>query len=514
MKSIITATLACMATLLVGCNYLIQDYDVDTNPYGVRNRTLLEHFENNYDKSCTMYCKAIRMAGLVEVIEAGGVTCVVPNNTAFSSLLGMMDVTSLEEVDPIVLRALLLYLIFPGDYRALTMTPNESYRIESLSGDPIFIERNPSSSDKYRVVINRSGELGGSPITVLQQDYVFKNQTVAQVVPEFIAFKPKVALTDERPENFEYPSSVPTATLIVSDDTSIYGSSAYRDSNYNGNAEGTRVSGRSSATRYGIFKFPLLPISFKETIASAMLVTRVFNVSTYTVEEECILQFRELNYSGWLETNATWNSIRGSYATPIDRAPVIMGSANFLVPTNLATTPVNLRCDITSSILKYYSRDSTHISVLIEDISTNRNASNAQLYLSDKEVKGYYSTIEVTGLFFSAMTLVRNNPIVLSGSSTALNPDNHFAMAGPVVPDGYHYTDANIIYKVKSVPAGGILTLYGVPMPVDARFTQAEMKAGMVKYLSTTGGSDNFELRVFDYLGGQYMNDLTITIVN
>lgn len=513
-KFVIAATVACMVILFTSCDYLVKNYEFDDNPNGVRNRTLLEHFENNYDKSCTMYCQAIRIAGLQEEIEIGGMTCVVPNNTAFSSFLASVGVTSLEEMNPVLLRSLMLYLIFPGDFRAVTMTPDENYHCESLSGDPIFIKRFPSNTDKYRIVINdNSEELASSIVTVMQQDYMFKNQVVAQVVPEFIIFKPKVEVTEEKPKDYENPNAA-TATLTVTDDCSIYQGGA--GTVYNNSSSGIQVVARSGQVRHGLFKFPLTDINFKEDIVSATLVTRVNNVAGYSIGEDCILQFREFPYSGWVETKATWTNIRGSYANPIARAPVVINSTSFraisLTAADWVTTPVYVRTDITSSINKYYMGDSTQISLLVEDMSANRTAAGTQIQLCDKDNKGHYTTIELIGPFPSALTLVRNNPVIVSENVVSLDPDNHFAMGGPSVPDDYHYTDPNIIYAVKSAPTDGILTLYGLPMSVNSRFTQAEMRAGVVKYLRTTGTSDSFTLKVFDYLGGLYASDLIVTV--
>ena len=507
----IFATLACIVALLTSCDLpLVRNYDYDSNPDGVRFRTVLEHFENNYDKSCTMYCRAIRLAGLQETIESGGMTLVAPNNAAFASLLSLIGVESLEEINPAILRSLLLYLIFPGDFRSSTMTPDENYRSESLAGDPIFIKRSPTSSNKYRIVLNdNSEELSSGAVTVVQQDYLFKNQVVVQVVGSFITYIPRIAATQQKPSDYHNPPDVSTAILTVTEDASIYqGGGGTGISTY---GSGIQIVGRAGNQRIGLFKFPLNEISFKEDISSATLVNRIYNVVTYSIGEECTLQFRECQYNDWVKSQVTWHGFRESYATPQDRAPAVIGRINFtvisLTASDWAAAPVDLRTDVTPTVSNYYLRDSAYLSIMVEDVSANYLSTGSNVQLCDKDNKQFSSTIELVGPFPSAITLLRNNPVAVSDGVAVLNPDSHFAMAGPAVSDGYNYADRNIIYVVKTPPAGGILTVYGIPARANSRFTQAEMSAGVVKYLRTTGTSDSFGLKVLDYLGGLYYVD-------
>ena len=508
METLKTAILFCIAVALAGCDLpVMRNYDVDTSPDGVRFRTVLEHFENNYNKDLTMYCRAIRHAGLQETIESGGMTLVAPVNLAFNDLLAQFEVESIEEINPVVLRSLLLYLIFPGDYRAVTMTPDEDYRCVSLAGDPIHIKRAPTTSNKYRVVINDTNELASGLVTVSQQDYVFKDQVVVQVVGTFITYMPPVLATQRRPDSFVLPEDVSTATLTVTDDCSVYQGNTIQS--YNGAT--MQVTGRTGQFRYGFFKFPLDDIDFKDDISSATLVTRIYNVITYSIGEQCTVEFREFHFSDWQEASASWDIMRGPYDSPIERAPIVIERTNFTVFSTSGEDwllyPDNLRTDVSASISNYYMRDSTHFSVLVADISANVAAAGTQIQFCTRNAavtnNRFYSHIELMGAFPSEMVLMRNNPVVVTDGVATLDPEIHFSM-GNRTGAAYPISDRNTIFVMKTPPANGFLTIYGIPAKVNSRFTQAQMRAGVVKYLRTTNTSDSFELKALDYLGGMY----------
>ena len=490
-----------------------REWTIDIQPEELG--TMLEYFENSSDDSRTIYCDAVRRAGLADVIAAGNITCVVPNNNAWNTFLNRIGATSINQVEPVLLKYILQYLIFPGDYRSIDMIPNENHKATSLTGDPIWIARNPSGNDKYRVLINDNAvELANLPVTVSQQDYLFDHQVVAHVVPELITFMPKVEQKDNKPSGFVNPNNI---TLSVSDDTYIWNNASYVGTNYNNNQNGVRMSySVAGERRIPIFKFPLTGVIFKEDILSATLITRVSHIDGYSVGQECTINVRELHKSGWTETNATWTSVIGARAASIDPLTTIINSTKFTVTGNtqeyFETNPLYLYTDITSSIIKYYRKDSVRISLLLDDISTNNSANNI-INLYDKDRRKYTSIIELERPYQSAMTLARNNPVVVSNNIAILNPDIHFAMAGPAVPNGYNYKDANIIYTVKTLPTNGILTVYGIPVKVDSRFSQAEMRAGVVKYFRTTATTTSIVLNVLDYLGGMYYaNESTNTI--
>jgi hypothetical protein len=86
-------------------------------------------------------------------------------------------------------------------------------------------------------------------------------------------------------------------------------------------------------------------------------------------------------------------------------------------------------------------------------------------------------------------------------------------MEGPAVSDGYNYANKNIIYMLDEAPALGIITRFSIPLKRNDKFTQAEMAAGVIKYLKTGAGQDSFVIKAMDYLGGLYFADETTNTI-
>ena len=77
----------------------------------------------------------------------------------------------------------------------------------------------------------------------------------------------------------------------------------------------------------------------------------------------------------------------------------------------------------------------------------------------------------------------------------------------------YTYDDNNIIFIIEQLPVNGTLVRNGLPMGKSAQFTQAEIAAGIVKYIHNgQGTTDTFTLKVQDYTGGVYASRLSMQI--
>ena len=512
---------------ITGCDTLMTKYPFETDPDQLKSRTLIEYFENSQDKSRTIFCAAVRRAGLVDEITGGNITCVVPNNGAWTSFLNVIGASSIDEVDPAVLRALIRYLVFPGDYRALTMTQGENVRVESLSGDPIWIMRSPSTNDKYRMVINdNKNELASSAVVVYQQDYLFKDNVVAQVVQDFVTYQPKVLSTFKKPENFD-DSEAKRDTLFVTDDCHIYRNSSAVNNNYNSNqAMALCARAASNSYRVGLFKIKLKPIDFAEDIIKAEFTGRIAYVATYDAGAECQIDFHSLGNVNWTESTATYNSVDPALQYPVTTSNYLT-SATFTVPGAYTsetacqqmfqkdTTLVNW--DITGHIMNAYEaageNADTPLAFALYDNSQGYDDAGTTIrlcmkdYLQNTNVHSFLSYVAITGPLPSNLRLRNNNVVVVRNEMVALTPDVSFAMEGPAYNDGYNYANHNIVYILKSLPAQGILTKYSIPMKRNEKFTQAEMAAGVIKYLKKGSGQDSFAVSATDYLGGIYYAD-------
>ena len=495
---------------------------------------MFHYFGNNTDDSRTIYCDAVRRAGLEDVIATGNVTCVVPNNSAWTPFLNSVGASSVEEVNPVVLKAIIQYLIFPGDYRAQTMTSGEKYRIPTLSGDPIWISRSPTETDKYRVLINDNNtELASSPVTVQQQDYIFDNNVIAQVVDELVTYRLKVPVTEDIPDNVDN-SQAKKDTLFITDDCHVYIAAAGRDNNYNNNQAMALISPRiANSERVGLFKTKLKNIDFAEDIVKAEFTARVAFVVTYYGGLTCQIDFHKLRDVAWTESTATYSTMEGGLVYPLATSEFLASSTFFvpgtagLVPADAVfrDNPVYVKWDITGHILNAYqvatNPDTHQLAFALYDNSERQKDTGTAIRLCMKDyststVPPFLSYVAMMGPIPSKMTLRNNNVITPQDGTATLTPATSFAMEGPAVSDGYDYSDKNIIYTLKVLPMKGVLTKYSIPMKSMDNFTQAEMEAGMIKYLKTGAGADSFGVSATDYTTGMYFaggtNILTVNV--
>lgn len=73
--------------------------------------------------------------------------------------------------------------------------------------------------------------------------------------------------------------------------------------------------------------------------------------------------------------------------------------------------------------------------------------------------------------------------------------------------------DKNISYIVNKLPANGYLVKYGIPLPVNASFSQADLLTGSIRYLySGTGNADEIILEAKDNNGGFYNTPIKIAV--
>lgn len=494
------------------CDKLMTYYDIDTDAYAYADQTILEYFESGVDPACTDFCRAVRLAGLESEIEAGGRTCIIPNNDAFAEFLSQAGCESVDAVPAPVLRDLLLYLIFPGDYRSTNMEPGANYRQISLRGDSIFIGRS-ESAQTYRVYVNAVSRM--ESITVTQQDYLFKNNMIGQVVGKMPLYKVELPATDSVPEGYE-PEGVQTDTLKVSEDTFIfaYGTSAGKVQD-NTNA-GVRLVYRSGSYTYGMMRFPLRESNLMEDLVSAELVMNVFQLGkTYSAGTDCkvlVHEASELIWNQWSETTATWNNIVKQGPLENKHANIRKAQAGETAFVSAGTdTDLKLSVDVTASVLKYYEQDSTCVDYIIADGSAKAGTSGAEIRLKDKDYYKFYSYILLTGPAESPLTVRYNNPLVTTGTSTVFGTET-LMIDPPADPGQFDFSARNVILQLSDLPAKGVLTLYGVPVQKNQKFTLQEMEKGFVRYVRTEEGADEFKLKVLDYLNGMMAEKVTITV--
>ncbi len=498
-------------TLVAGCDYLVENYEFDTEGYGQSNWEMLDYCESPAANAYDNYSKAMRLAGLDEVVAEGGYTCIIPNNDAFTSFVSAAGYASLDEVPGPVLRDLLSYLIFPGDYRATTMEVGEECTVNSLRGEPITISRS-ASEKSYTLTINGVNGLAG--ITVESQDYLFKNNVVGQMVEQMPYYRPTIAVTSPKPENFDN-SNAPTQRIDLTDDTFI--AYANKTKVYDNDSQGIRLQNRSSMYCYGLVRYPLPESEIVENLAVATMVMQIQTLGTPYPSgtpnvRVAVNEMNDAVKGSWEEKTATWASVVGSLSHTKLRA-ALAGETTFTSPSPLPSTSASmeLKVDITGSILDHYAAGDTAVDYVLYNTSDIVNTSGAEIQIKDKDKRKDPPYILLVGPVLSALTVGAVNPLVTTSYTTTLTTDV-LRIDAPADAGGYDYSPQNILLVLSEVPVNGVLTLYGIPVQKNQKFTYEELQRGFVKYVRVAEGEDSFKLKVMDYLDGMIPDPVTINV--
>ncbi|MBO5684985.1 MAG: fasciclin domain-containing protein, partial [Alistipes sp.] len=167
------------AALISSCDSLVENYKFDTEGFGTKDWDIIDYCESEVAYQMGSYGKAMRLAGMEDVLAQGNLTCVIPSDDAFAAFVNEAGYESFDEVPAAVWRDLLMYLIFPGEHYCLNMEPGEVRTVNSLRGEPISIMRSENEKS-YAMSINGENDL--PKIAVESQDYRFKNNIVGQLV--------------------------------------------------------------------------------------------------------------------------------------------------------------------------------------------------------------------------------------------------------------------------------------------------------------------------------------------
>lgn len=516
MKSLKLILFATVALLWNGCNRMTF-YEMDTNPFAYRNQSLLDYFESGADPTCTMFCQAVRLAGIESELAAANRTVVIPNNTAFAAYLTQAGVANVADISPAVLRDLLLYMIVPGDYRVTVMEAGKNYECTSLRGEPLTIGRHENPKT-YRVVINAVSDM--ESITVEQQDYLFKDNVIGQVVKTMPLYKKTLPATSSKPEGY-VPGEVASKKIELTHDTFIFGyGTGGKASNYDGNALGIRLFNRSNYYAYGLMRFPLPQDEDTKNLisdlVSAQLGVTLYNLGgLYPTETTgCKITVSEPDpkvLNQWEESTVTWNNlvvdVLGNSHTKL--LNTLAGELEFVSPG--PSTEMALNIDITPSVLKLYGQGTTSVDYVVYNQSAKVNASGAEMYLKDKDYHQFTSFILLVGPSTSPLTAPKEVTLNTTGYSTIFD-HNTLQIVAPSDPGEFDFSAKNIMLRVSEVPTKGTLTLYGTPVPLSSKFTYLEMQRGYVKYIRNEQGEDHFKLKVLDYLDGMTTNQVSVTV--
>lgn len=472
----------------IGCNDLIKDYKLDTNPDFLNSITLLEYIEQRRDTTLTLYAEAIKYANLQENISGGNKTRIVPTNNAIRTVLLSAGVSRIQDLSPNVVKGLFSYLTISGVYKSVDLEDGQTITEKTETGDMLYLTRNISGSDRYRLFVNKSSELATPPIDVIRQDYVFMDG-IAHVVDYFPIYQQSIKPTDPVPDGVDY-SNAKKDTLWVTGETHAY--TASKGTNYN--AAVNQLVSRSGQLRYTFLKFNLTPIDYADELTSAKL-----NFFVNTINGSNFIPF-----CGIYETDGNWDAATLNWNTKPEFGQEV-ATAELALNWNSA--------NITGYIQNSYKNDKAVASFGLQ-LLNGANVTSSSVQIRNSEVSGgiYKQYISLMGAIPSEIQLNSTSPLAVGSNSIAVLTKNHVSMSGPSTK--YRYTDNNIIYVLTIVPGHGTLTKYGLPMVKYTQFTQEELSNGAIKYVHNgTGGNDTFQLKAQDYIGGVFHNLLQIPVV-
>ena len=444
--------LSIIVLLFSGCN-LITDYKLDTNPDYLKEVSLIQYLEEGKESTLTMYLEAIKYAGLEEQISTGNRTRIIPTNETDQSVKGISD-----------------------------------------SGEPIFLTRKEGASDKFLLYVNDSKEIDGQSIAVIRQDYLFKDG-VAHVVGQLPLYIKKVKETDPIPDDVDH-SQAPTYNLPVTEDANVYHGAA--NTNYNGSNRLNYLCNRASRYRYTFFKFALSEVDFIDNLFSAKLCFNVKRIVGSFIPSCAVYA----TSNEWTEKTLTYNN-RPEFGLEV---------SIFDLSTAWNET------DITQYIQNAYNNSETEVSFGLKVLNGEAiSTSQVEIYPRETSSTNLNNSpnaayIKLQGAIDSELQLDHNQQIKGSAGSIITLTKVHLQMsAGPNAQ--YTYNDNNIIFIIEHLPANGTLVRNGLPMTKSARFTQAELAAGIVKYIHNgQGTTDTFILKVQDYTGGVYTERIPMQI--
>lgn len=472
----------------VGCTDLLRDYKLDTDPDFLKSMTLLDYIKQGRDTTLTLYADAIGYANLTELITEGNKTRVVPTNNAIRTVLLSAGVARIQDLPPNVVKGLFSYLTFSGTYRSIDLGEEETIEREALSGEPLFLTRLVSSTDKFRLVINRSDQLATPPVDVIRQDYVFMDG-IAHVVDYFPTYQKAITATDPVPEGVDY-SNAKKDTLWVTHDAHAYAAS--RNNNYNTSVN--QLVSRSNQMRYTFFKFDVVPIDYADDLTSAKLHFFVNTINGSNFIPFCGVY--ETTDNSWESATLTWNTMPGFGPEA--------ATANLARDWN--------EINMTGYIQNAYQAGKSVISLGLQ-LLNGANVTSSSVQIRNMEASGgiYRQFISLMGSIPSELQVNSSSAVTVANNGIAVLTKNHVSMSGTSAQ--YTYTDNNILFALMELPANGTLTKYGFPMIKYTQFTQEELSNGAIKYAHNGGGGDTFQLKAMDYIGGVYSELLPVSVV-
>ncbi|WP_113661490.1 CBM96 family carbohydrate-binding protein [Pedobacter nanyangensis] len=461
-----------------------QAVDAGANLKGMTFADFLKIDHSSDLTNLNLYAEVVKKAGLTEFLnQPENYTVLFLTNQAVNNMVSSLGYTNLNDVPSIVLRNILSDQIFKGRLRSFDLAIGETRKFETINGSFIYYTRSATSSNEYVLTANNSTDLTSPPSTIRSQNLEFKNG-IAHVTDQFTFYKLKDAVPDA-------PSGsvgAQTDIIHVTKDLFIQNGTANRNKNFNNatsidmkNSNGKDVS----VDRMGLFQFPLTTPSFGNKIGLAKINFYVY--FTGLASSLTAYAGADTNFD---ETTVTWTT-----APTYDRVS--------LANVSLAAGQTGwITMDVTSLVSQLYGSNKTFLNILM-----NHN--------NDNFVKIYPREFD-SGKFKAYLSISSPPATILTfGNAAALNVSakDGFAKLSTTQLKMNGADDKNISYIINQIPTNGYLVKYGIPLPVNASFSQTDLVNGSIKYLySGSGNTDEIIVEAKDNNGGFYNTPLKITV--
>lgn len=484
------ATLVLFLLLNVGCGKL--DLLKNESPEAIdagsslKDLTFADFLAQDHSQDRTnlnMYADAIKMAGLIDLLnQQEDLTLLFFTNQAVTSLVTSLGYATLTDVPKAVLRNILSDNIFKGRVRSFDLQLDETKKYETINGSFLYFTRTGSSSNNYIFKANSSNELSSPAATIRSQNLQFKNG-VAHVTDQFTFYK-QLDIAPDAPSGGV--GSV-TDTFYVSKDVFVKNGNANKNKNFNSptTIELKNTNGKDiTVDRTGLFQFPLNAPSFGRRIGLAKL-----NFYVYFTGLPSSLSIYQAESTDFDENTVSFVTKPAFNQVSIANASLSSGFVGWQA------------LDVTAVASQLYADNQTRMNVIVNSNTDSFVRIYPYEYLAGK----FASFLTVSSPPESILTLGTLKPLTVKANSiTVLNTDN-LKMAGTA--------DKNISFTINKVPMNGYLVKYGVPLPVNSSFSQADLIRGAIKYLHNGSGStDELEVEAKDNNGGYFKDPLKVIV--
>lgn len=480
---------------------LLKNENVEHISAGVnlKTKTVWEFIsENNFHENdptkIGLFGKAIQHAGLKDLLNDSkqNLTVIIPNDDVLQNFIEGLGYTEVEDVPAIILKNILLNNIIERRVRSFDLEAGVNYSYPSLSNDSLYLTRSIAVGNEYVLTVNSSPNASSVSASVRTQNLEFING-VAHVVNTFTYYTAKTNPKDQvNPANV----SILTDTIYVTKDTYLQNGTANRTLNY-GSIQDVQTKLFGATGNAASFS--------KRTLTQYAVRGPRFNGRIGTVRLEMFFNTIQINnpqtpttMNFFEEQNVDWNESTVSWVTAPTFGSISIGSLS--LTQAMRNTWANI--DITSFYNAALSQGKTFVNIggaVVPDLNT---------HFRSKEFSGgaFRSRLILSSPPVSIISPAANNPIEVQVSNPVkVLSLNELRFQGTA--------DKNISYTLTQAPQNGFLVLNGIPLLVNASFTQEQIAKGVVKYLynGTAPSTDTAILEARDFQGGIYNQLVNLT---